>query len=87
MLTDQTIERGRGETYASERWTVYEHGVYDRDSVLSGQSRRSWLDDFDTLEEAQKAYPEAVVCAVSTYSAACLNHLPEDGDYPPDDGE
>ena len=76
MSTDQTIERGRGATYASERWTVYEHGVYDRDSVLSGQSRRSWLDDFDTLEEAQKAYPEAVVCAASTYSAACLNHLP-----------
>lgn len=76
MLTDQTIERGRGATYASERWTVYEHGVYDRDSVLSGQSRRTWLDDFDTLEEAQKEYPEAVVCAFSTYSAACLNHLP-----------
>jgi hypothetical protein len=75
-MTDQTIEQGRGETYASDRWTVYEHGVYDRDSVLSGQSRRSWLDDFDTLEEAQKAYPEAVVCAFSTYSAPCLNHLP-----------
>jgi len=75
-VTDQTIERGRGETYSSDRWTVYEHGVYDRDSVLSGQSRRSWLDDFDSLEAAQKAYPEAVVCATSTYSAACLNHLP-----------
>ena len=75
-MTDQTIERGRVETYSSDRWTVYEHGVYDRDSVLSGQSHRSWLDDFDSLEEAQKAYPEAVVCAFSTYSAPCLNHLP-----------
>jgi hypothetical protein len=87
MKTELTIEQGRGATYASERWTVYEHGVYDRDSVLSGQSRRTWLDDFDSLEEAQKAYPEAVVCACSTYSAACLDHLPEDGDYLPDDGE
>ena len=78
MLTDQTIERGRGETYSSDRWTVYEHGVYGRDSVLSGQSRRSWLDDFDTLEEAQKAYPEAVVCAASTYSAPYLGHLSDD---------
>ena len=76
MSADQTIERGRGATYSSDRWTVYEHGVYDRDSVLSGQSRRTWLDDFDSLEEAQKAYPEAVVCACSTYSAACLDHLP-----------
>jgi len=75
MSIDQTIERGRGATYASERWTVYEHGTYGRDSVLSGQSRRSWLDDFDTLEEAQKAYPEAVVCAFSTYQPPSLGHL------------
>ena len=77
MLTDQTIERGRGETYSNDRWTVYEHDVYGRDSVLSGQSRRSWLDDFDTLEEAQKAYPEAVVCG-STYQPPYLGHLSDD---------
>ena len=75
-MPDLTIERGRGMTYSSERWTVYEHGTYDRESVLSGQSRRIWLDDFDTLEEAVIAYPNAVVCAFSTYSAPCLNHLP-----------
>ena len=75
-MTDQTIERGRGETYASDRWTVYEHGTYDRDSVLAGQSRRIWLDDFDTLEEAVIAYPDAVVCAASTYQPPYLNHLP-----------
>ena len=75
MLTDQTIERGRGATYASDRWTVYEHGTYDRDSVLSGQSRRTWLDDFETLEEAVIAYPDAVVCAGSTYQPPCLGHL------------
>lgn len=75
-MSDLTIERGRGATYASDRWTVYEHGEYERGSVLEGQSRRVWLDDFETLEEAQKAYPEAVVCACSTYQPPCLNHLP-----------
>ncbi len=75
-MSDLTIEQGRGATYSSDRWTVYEHGVYDRDSVLSGQSRRSWLDDFETLEEAVIAYPDAVVCAASTYQPPCLNHLP-----------
>ena len=75
MSTDQTIERGRGATYASERWTVYEHGTYDRDSVLSGQSRRSWLDDFDTLEEAVIAYPDAVVIGGTTYQPPSLGHL------------
>jgi hypothetical protein len=79
-VRDLTIEHGRGMTYSSERWTVYEHGVYDRDSVLSGQSRRIWLDDFDTLEEAVIAYPDAVVCAGSTYRPPYLNHLLEDGE-------
>ena len=74
-MPDQTIERGRGATYQSERWTVYEHGTYGRDSVLSGQSRRTWLDDFDTLEEAVIAYPDAVVCACSTYQPPHLGHL------------
>jgi hypothetical protein len=33
------------------------------------------MDDFETLEEAQKAYPEAVVCAFSTYQPPYLGHL------------
>ena len=79
-MRDLTIEQGRGATYASDRWTVYEHGTYGRGSVLEGQSRRVWLDDFDTLEEAVIAYPDAVVCAGSTYRPPYLNHLPEDGE-------
>lgn len=75
-MSDLTIERGRGATYSSDRWTVYEHGEYERGSVLEGQSRRVWLDDFETLEQAVIAYPDAVVCACSTYQPPCLNHLP-----------
>lgn len=75
-MSDLTIERARGATYASDRWAVYEHGTYERGSVLEGQSRRAWLDDFDTLEEAVIAYPDAVVCACSTYQPPSLNHLP-----------
>lgn len=78
MKTDLTIERGRGATYASERWTVYEHGTYPRGSVLAGQSSRAWLDDFDTLEEAVIAYPDAVVIDGSTYRPPSLSHLPDD---------
>ena len=70
-MSDYTIERGRGATYATERWTVYEHGVYDRDSVLAGQSRRTWMDDFETLQEAVIAYPDAVVIEGTTY----IGHL------------
>ena len=79
-MSEYTIERGRGATYASDRWTVYEHGTYERGSVLAGQSRRIWLDVFETLEEAQKAYPDAVVCACSTYQPPYLGHLTDDED-------
>jgi len=75
-MSDLTIERGRGATYATDRWTVYEHGVYERGSVLEGQSRRVWLDDFDTLDEAVIAYPDADVIDGSTYRKPSLNHLP-----------
>jgi hypothetical protein len=75
-VPDLTIERGRGATYSTDRWTVYEHGVYERGSVLEGQSRRVWLDDFETLDEARAAYPDADVIYGSTYRPQSLNHLP-----------
>lgn len=77
---DQTIERGRGETYANDRWTVYEHSTYPSSSVLAGQHRRVWVDDFDTLAEAQRAYPKAVVIGGSTFTPPSLDHLPDGGD-------
>lgn len=76
-MSAHTIERGRGETYATDRWTVYEHGTYPRGSVLAGQSRRTWVDDFDTLEEAVIAYPDAQVITGSTYRKPSLAHLPD----------
>jgi hypothetical protein len=75
-VTGLTIERARGATYASGRWAVYQHGEYERGSVLEGQSRRVWLDDFETLDEARAAYPDADVIDGSTYRPPSLNHLP-----------
>ena len=76
-VTDHTIERGRGETYANDRWTVYEHGTYPDGSVLAGQDYRGWVDDFDTLEEATAAYPDAQIIDGTTYRPPSLSHLPE----------
>lgn len=75
-MPDLTIERGRGATYSTDRWTVYEHGTYERGSVLEGQSRRVWLDDFETLDEARAAYPDADVIDGTTYRPQPLSHLP-----------
>ena len=30
-------------------WNVYEHGRYERGSVLAGQSRRSFIDSYESL--------------------------------------
>lgn len=65
--TYRSIEMGRGATYCNNRYTVYEHGVYPRTSVLAGRPSRKWLNEFETLAEAQAAYPDAEVWAGSSY--------------------
>ena len=67
-IPDQTIEMGRGATYHNTLYTVYEHSVYEDSSVLAGQSRRQWLDDFETRADAESAYPHAVFIEGSTYT-------------------
>lgn len=80
MKKYQTIEHGNGATYRNKRFTVYEHSRYERTSVLAGQNRRVWMDDFETLEEAQAAYPDAKVSG-PTYQPPYLNHLSDGPDY------
>ena len=84
MTAYQTIEKGNGATYRNDKWTVYEHSTYPRHSVLAGQRRRVWMDDFETLAEAQAAYPKARVSG-ATYQAPYLEHLPSEDvpDYDP----
>lgn len=48
-----------GRTYAHNKYTAYEYGTYPRSSVLAGQVSRTFLDSFDTLEEARAAFPGA----------------------------
>ena len=80
--TYQTIEMGRGETYSNDQFTVYEHGVYPRGSVLAGRDSRKWMDDFPTLEEAKAAYPKAEVCCGTTFRHDPMLDLPCEDDLP-----
>jgi hypothetical protein len=75
-----TIELGRGATYSNNSFTVYAHDRYPRHSVLAGQNRRTFIDRFDTLAEAQKEFPAAVHVAGTTYAPPSLFHLSDDGD-------
>ena len=58
-------------------YAVYEFGRYPRSSVLAGQTRKSFLDSFESLEAAQAAYPDADVGYVPAGNS--FGHLP-DGD-------
>lgn len=64
-----------GATYSNDAYGVYEYSTYGRSSVLAGQTRRVFLDSFETLEEAQKAYPEAELVTGCGYEEPYLNHL------------
>lgn len=70
----------KGATYCRQEYGVYSYDEYPRSSVLAGQTRRIFLDSFETLEEAQSKYPEAKVFGCC-YQPPYLNHLPEEGDY------
>jgi hypothetical protein len=70
----------RGTTYCKNEYGVYQYGKYPRSSVLAGQTRRVFLDSFDTLEEAKAAFPEASLAGCG-FQAPNLSHLPADGDY------
>ena len=79
-IPDQTIEMGRGATYRNTLYTVYEHSVYDDSTVLAGNPRRQWLDDFETLAEARRNYPHAVVVEGTTYNPYAGTYLSQNED-------
>lgn len=70
-----------GATYTRAEYGVYRYGIYPRSSVLAGQTSRTFLDSFATLEEAKAAYPAATVAAGSGYAPPYLGHLPDGPDF------
>lgn len=59
---------------------VHGFGTYPRSSVLAGQTRKVFLDAFETEEEALRKYPEATPGGDFTDPQVSLTHLPDDGD-------
>jgi hypothetical protein len=56
-IEEVAIEPGVNEYTHKPVFHVKGYGEYPDSSVLAGQPRRVHLDTFDTLEEAQAAYP------------------------------
>ena len=53
-----TLEQGRGETYRHRFPVLYAHSVYGRGSVLAGQPRRFFVEQWDTWDEARATLAE-----------------------------
>mgnify|MGYP006919384727 CR=1 FL=1 len=82
-MTYKTIEQASfGATYKHDAntFTVYEIGEYDENSVLAGQQSRTFLDSFDSFEDAKEAFPDAELIDGSTYQEPSLHHLPDGPD-------
>lgn len=45
---------------------VYGHSIYGPESINEGTPRRTYLDSYDTLQEAQEAHPDAQTWECST---------------------
>jgi len=54
---------------------------YPRHSVLAGQVQVKFVDSFDTLEEAQAAYPQATLSHALMMPTNSFDHLPDDAGY------
>jgi hypothetical protein len=55
--------------------------VYPSHSVLAGQPIIRFVDSFDTLEEAQAAFPEATLSHSLMMPVNTFDHLPDDANY------
>ena len=72
---DKTIENGKDGGFS-----VYEFGEYPESSVLAGQTCKRFVDNFDTVEEAQASYPSAELGYRDAHNH--FDHLPdEESDY------
>jgi hypothetical protein len=76
-----------GATYSRDEYGVYEYGIYPESSVLAGQERRSFIDSFPTLAEAQSAYPDAEWQDGSGYREIVIPHEPPEWFDPGNAGE
>jgi hypothetical protein len=65
-----------GATYHHEAFGVYRYGTYPEGSVLAGQEKRSALGEFDRLEDAQAAFPEAEWTGGSGYREITVPEAP-----------
>ncbi len=71
-----TLEFGRGETYQTNKPTLYGHSTYGRSSVLAGRPRRVWLEDWDDLDTARAELKAARIRYTDLCDTRGSTHIP-----------
>jgi hypothetical protein len=73
-----TLEYGRGETYRSNKPTLYGHSTYGRSSVLAGRPRRVFLESWDDLDTARAELKAAKIRYADLCKTGGSTHIPVD---------
>ncbi|MBN8457545.1 MAG: hypothetical protein J0M04_06895 [Verrucomicrobia bacterium] len=71
-----TLEFGRGETYRSNKPTLYGHSTYGRGSVLAGRPRRQWLEEWDDIDTARAELKAARIRYCDLCGTGGSTHIP-----------
>ena len=74
MSKEITIEEKTAFPGGPSHFNVYEFGIYPLSSVLSGQTRKSFLESFESLETAKADYPLADFAFIEANNT--FGHLP-----------
>tara|TARA_A100001515_G_C4552360_1_gene203878 strand:- start:660 stop:1076 length:417 start_codon:yes stop_codon:yes gene_type:complete len=85
---DFTLEKERGETYASEEIALYGHRDYEPGSVLEGSSCRFWIGNpspgfYDRLPDDLKQITAPIEGTTHRPVEEVVAHLPDEDDMPP----
>ena len=76
-----TIEPANSAYGEESAVVVYGWGRYGRSSVLSGQRKKVYLDEYNSTADALKDYPNAEVLEHIAEAGNTFDHLPDTPDY------
>ena len=78
-----TIEPSTSLYGSGKEVVVYAWGKYGNSSVLAGQNKKTYIEEFDSAELALKAFPNALALEGIAEAGNTFGHLPDapDDDY------
>lgn len=77
----------KGATYCNWAYGVYTYDQWPSSSVMAGQSRRTYIHEYKTLEEAQAEHPDAILLQASYVPPPPVPHTEPGWFDPMDAGE